>query len=142
VVAFEAERDGSQIKHLALLEAKMNMDRFPSFRAAKDRITKVTHAINSTSTIPLSISVSETRDTIHGHRRLAGHKVILFYAANNVDDATAQECYDHDISVILPNGSNLDVQFAPSIGFCFGRDGKGGSKSGALEDEPAASTHR
>jgi hypothetical protein len=137
VVAFEVDhQDGTRISYLDLLEANMKKNQFSTLGAAVERIKKVDTAINSKAKIPHDIPL-ETRNTIQDHRRFAELKVILYYSANNMDDITRKKCFDKKISVISPNGSNLEVQFALSTGLFFGREEEGGGHIGGLEDTPS-----
>ncbi len=103
---------GVQGHYLALLEAKQNSRRFPSFTHSADRLGDVENVINSKELIPLIIAPA-LRRKIESQREFAGNKVILFYAASNLDANTRANYFSRNISIISPNGSNFNVELAP-----------------------------
>lgn len=112
-VVFEDSQDGNTIQYLALLEAKQNRDQFHSYAQAKARLDTVQELINSKDPIPPTIS-RRLKSAMEKQRRFYGCRVILFFAANNMDTATRDNCFRHNISVIIPNGRNFNVEIAPT----------------------------
>ncbi len=100
--------------YLALLEAKQNRNQFPSLAESQLRILNVEQMINSKELINGTTVGRKWREAIEKQRRFAGYNVILFYAASNMDATTRNDYLARNISVILPNESNFDVDVAPT----------------------------
>jgi hypothetical protein len=110
-VLFEDVDGGVRNLYLALLEAKKNKSSLPSFAESEEKLRKVQEIINDRGRISPKID-SALRTAIEHQRQFAVCKVILFYAANDMDGPTKSACMMNKISVVSPNSN---VKTAPDM---------------------------